>query len=182
MILLVIIASGISSLITNDLRNDVARFNIQYENMISGTSDQPNAYISAIIGAFWAYSGYDATCEIAEEIKEPFKRNMLGAATIALTIVTFVYILTNFSYFLLLSPSELLSSDAVAVSFGNKFHPIFGIVIKGFVCLSIFGSINVGLINGSRLALVAARRGHLPKQLSLVNINRYQLISNLYKN
>ena len=176
-ILLVIIASGLSSLLTSGLKNDVARFNIQYENLVLGTSYQPDAYISAIIGAFWAYSGYDATCVIAEEIKEPFKRNMLGAATIALSTVTFVYILTNFSYFLLLSPSELLSSDAVAVSFGNKFHPIFGMVIKGFVCLSIFGSINVGLINGSRLALVAARRGHLPKQLSLVNINRYNLIS-----
>ena len=150
----------------------MAQFNIQYENLILGTSNRPDAYISAIIGAFWAYSGYDATNLIVEEIKEPFKKNLLGAAIVSLSTVTFVYILTNFSYFLLLSPSEMLSSDAVAVTFGNKFHPMFGSIIKGFVCLSIFGSINVGLISGSRLALVAARRGHLPKQLSLVNINR----------
>ena len=172
LILLVIIASGLSCLILPGFRNDVAWFNIEYENMFLGTSTNPNNYVSAIIGAFWAYSGYDATCLIAEEIKEPFKKNMIGSAVISISTVTFVYILTNFSYFLLLSPSEVLSSDAVAVTFGNKFHPAFGYVIKGFVCLSIFGSINVGLINGSRQALAAARRGHLPKQLSLVNVDR----------
>ena len=172
LILVVIIISGLSCLLTPGIRNDIAHFNIQYENLVLGTSNRPDAYVSAIIGAFWAYSGYDATSLIVEEIKEPLKRNMLGSAIISISTVTFVYILTNFSYFLLLSPSEILSSDAVAVTFGNKFHPIFGTAIKGFVCLSIFGSINVGLISGSRLALAAARRGHLPKQLSLVNINR----------
>ena len=172
MILIVIIGFGMSSLIIPGLRNDVAWSYIEYENMFRGTTDNPNSYVSAIIGAFWAYSGYDATCDIVEEIKEPFNRNMLGSAVISMLTVSFVYILTNFSYFLLLSPIEFLSTDAVAITFGEKFSVGFAFVIKAFVCLSIFGSINVGLINGSRQALAAARRGQMPRQLSLVNVDR----------
>ena len=94
LILLFIIGAGLSCLLIPGLRNDVAQFNIQYENLILGTSNRPDAYISAIIGAFWAYSGYDATNLIVEEIKEPFKKNLLGAAIVSLSTVTFVYILT----------------------------------------------------------------------------------------
>ena len=161
-----------SSLITTSLQNKNAWSNIQYENMFLGTSDSPNSYVSAIIGAFWAYSGYDATSYIVEEIKDPFQRNMLGSAIISMITVCMVYMLTNFSYFLLLTPIEMLSSNAVAITFGAKFSSVFAIVLKVFVCLSIFGSLNVSWINGSREALAAARRGHLPKQLSLVNLNR----------
>ena len=170
--MLVIIGCGLSSLITSGWRHDVALFNIEYENMFSGTSSNPNAYISAIIGAFWAYSGYDATCLISEEIKDPFNRNMVGSALISMTTVTFIYILTNFSYFLLLSPQEILSSEAVAVTFAAKFSNTFAVAMKAFVCVSIFGSLNISFINGSRQALAASRRGHLPKQLSLVNVER----------
>ena len=161
-----------SSLVIPGLRNDSAWFNISYENIFVGTSTDPNAYVSAIIGAFWAYSGYHATCSIAEEIKEPLKRNIVGAAVMSIINVTAIYILTNLSYFLLLTPIEVLSSDAVAVTFGAKFHLAFALVIKAFVCLSVLGSMNISLINGSRQVFAAARRGHLPAQLALLNIER----------
>ena len=162
-----------SSLIVSGTQNTHAWSNIQYKNMFLGTTDNPNSYVSAIIGAFWAYSGYDATSNIIEEIKHPFKRNMVGSAVISMMTVSFVYVLTNFSYFLLLTPTEILATDAVAITFGAKFSVAFALALKAFVCLSIFGSINIGLINGSRMGLAAARRRHLPRQLSLVNVNRY---------
>ena len=172
MILIVIIGFGISCLVIPGLRNDIAWFNISSENIFIGTKSNPNAYVSAIIAAFWAYSGYDATCDIAEEIKDPLKRNILGAAVTSILNVTAIYILANLSYFLLLSPTEILSSEAVAVTFGAKFSLAFGLVIKAFVCLSILGSMNITMVNASRYILSAARRGHLPAQLSLISIQR----------
>ena len=171
-ILIVIIACGMVCLVIPGLRQDFGLFNIKYETFFLGTTSNPNLYVSAMIGAFWSYSGYSATCNIAEEIKEPLKKNVVGSAIISILGVTAIYILTNFSYFLILSPIEMLSSDAVAVTLGAKFYVPFAIIIRGFVCLSIFGSMNIAVINGSREVLSASRRRQLPVQLSLLNVKR----------
>lgn len=42
----------------------------------------------------------------------------MWALMIAISLVTSLYILVNISYLLVLSPKEILSSDAVAVSWG----------------------------------------------------------------
>ena len=152
--------------------NDIAWFNLSFQSLFYGTTSNPNAYVSALIGAFWAYSGYHSTGIIVEEIKEPLGRNLWFAGVISMLTVTAVYILTNVSYFLLLSPIEMLATDAVAITFGTKFSIVFAYVIKAFVCLSTFGTININLINGSRETLAASRNQHLPRQLSLINIKR----------
>ena len=159
-------------LVIPGIRQGFELFNIKYENFFLGTTSNPNLYVSALIGTFWSYSGYTATGNIAEEIKDPLKKNVVGSAIISVLGVTVIYILTNFLYFLILSPIELLSSDAVAVTLAAKFYMPFAIIIRAFVCLSIFGSMNIGIINGSREVLSASRRGHLPVQLSLLSVKR----------
>ena len=39
-------------------------------------------------------------------------------------MVTVIYVLVNISYLTVMSPGEMLVSDAVAVTFGNTFAPV----------------------------------------------------------
>lgn len=46
------------------------------------------------------------------------QQNLVWAVMIAIPLVTVLYVLVNISYLLVMSPSEILSSDAMAVSWG----------------------------------------------------------------
>ena len=51
---------------------------------------------------------------LPEEMVNP-QRDLPIAVWIAMTLVTAIYVLTNSAYFAVLTPEELLSSDAVAL-------------------------------------------------------------------
>ena len=46
------------------------------------------------------------------------QQNLVWALMIAIPLVTSLYLLVNISYLLVLSPTEILSSNAMAVSWG----------------------------------------------------------------
>ena len=46
------------------------------------------------------------------------QQNLVWAVMIAIPLVTVLYVLVNISYLLVMSPLEILSSDAMAVSGG----------------------------------------------------------------
>ena len=51
---------------------------------------------------------------MTEELREPY-RNLPRSIYLSLPLVTCIYVLANISYLLVLSPAEMLSSDAIAV-------------------------------------------------------------------
>ena len=67
---------------------------------------------------------------IIEELKDPVK-NLPRAIAISCTLVTVVYVLTNISFYTILSPQEVLSSGAVAVTFADKAFGMFAWTIPG---------------------------------------------------
>ena len=83
-------------------------------------SSYEGCYALAFLSAYWPYSGISGSMNLVEEIKEPLKKNMLMAIAISLLTITSVYILTNFAYIVVLNPSEILASDAVALTFTQK--------------------------------------------------------------
>lgn len=110
---------------------------------------------------------------MTEELKEPFK-NLPRAIYISLPMVTLVYLLANISYFTVLTPDELLASNAVAVSFGDRMlSSQFSWVMPLSVALSTFGGLNGGIFASSRLFFVGARSGHLPKCLAMINLKYF---------
>lgn len=67
---------------------------------------------------------------IIEELKNPV-RNLPLAIAISCTLVTIVYVLANVSFYTLLSPAEVLGSQAVAVTYAERAFPVIAWSIPG---------------------------------------------------
>ena len=69
---------------------------------------------TAFYSGLWAYDGWNNLNYVTEEIINP-KRNLPLSIIIAIPMVTVCYLLVNISYLAVMSPSEMMISDAVAV-------------------------------------------------------------------
>lgn len=68
------------------------------------------------INPFLSFLNYHRNCLnfVVEELKDPYK-NLPRAIGISMPIITLVYAMANVAYLIVLTPEELLSSNAVAV-------------------------------------------------------------------
>ncbi|OON22274.1 Asc-type amino acid transporter 1 domain protein, partial [Opisthorchis viverrini] len=87
-----------------------------------------------------------------------------------MSLVTVVYILANVAYLAVLSPYEILNSDAVAVAMANRCMGVMAWTMPVFVGASVFGSINGEVLSMSRLCFTGAEEGHMPAILSMVSV------------
>ncbi|KAK4288689.1 hypothetical protein Pmani_038289, partial [Petrolisthes manimaculis] len=160
-VLVVIILTGLYYLVTGNTSH--------FDNAFEDTNWNPTYFATAFYHTLYAYEGWDSLNGIMEEVKDPV-RNMPRAITISLTIVITIYILTNVAFFTVLDSVQMLSSSAVAVTFGQLTLGAVAWVIPIFVACSTGGSLNGLTLAASRLIFVSARRGQLPKFLSYVHI------------
>ncbi|XP_068136308.1 b(0,+)-type amino acid transporter 1-like [Hyperolius riggenbachi] len=163
LVLLAIIVGGIVLLAkgnTQGLRN-------AFENTATGFGPVGVAFYQGL----WSYDGWNNLNYVTEELKNP-EVNLPRAVMIAIPLVTCIYLLANVSYFAAMTPQELLSSDAVAISWGLKVLGGWTWIISLGVVLSTFGAANGTLFTGGRQCYVAAREGHLPDVLSMAHVKR----------
>ncbi|GLV37779.1 Juvenile hormone Inducible-21 [Carabus blaptoides fortunei] len=148
-----------------------------FGNMFEGKYG-PDAVAVAFYSGLFAFGGWNFLNFVTEELQDPYK-NLPRAIWIALPTVTLVYVLANIAYFAVLSGDEMLSSAAVAVSFGNKIFGSFTWVVPIFVALSTFGGVNGILFTSARLFLTGSQEGHLPELFSYVHVRRHTPVPSL---
>ncbi|XP_058803392.1 Y+L amino acid transporter 2 [Phymastichus coffea] len=138
-------------------------------NPMANTNYQPGYIALAIYSGLFSYSGWNYLNFVTEELKEPYK-NLPRAICISMPLITMIYVLANVAYFVVLTRDEILASNAVAVTFGDKLLGGMSWIMPFFVACSTFGALNGAIFASSRLFFVGARNGHLPTAISLINV------------
>ncbi len=77
-------------------------------------------YVLAFYSATFAFNGVNMSINIVEEIKPPLMRNVIVSIFVSIATVTVFYLLANFAYLAVLTPTEILASEAVAVTFAGE--------------------------------------------------------------
>ncbi|XP_037097582.1 b(0,+)-type amino acid transporter 1-like isoform X1 [Syngnathus acus] len=148
-------------------RGHTQNFQDSFENTNIGINPIGIAFYQGL----WAYDGWNNLNYVMEELKRP-EVNLPRAVIIAVSLVTGLYLLVNVSYLTVMTPKELISSSAVAVTWGNKVLGSWGWIMSLAAALSAFGSLNGTFFSGGRVCFVAAREGHMPDILSMAHVRR----------
>ncbi|KAK5873763.1 hypothetical protein PBY51_018775 [Eleginops maclovinus] len=163
-IILVIAVAGMVMLAQGNSEN--------FSNAFEGSSSSVGAIGLAFYNGLWAYDGWNQLNFITEELKNPF-RNLPLAIIIGIPLVSVCYVMVNIAYFTVMTPTELLLSPAVAVTFGDRvLHP-WSWIVPLFVVFSTFGSANGSCFTAGRIAYVSGREGHMVKILSYISLKHY---------
>lgn len=127
--------------------------------------------LSIVIGLYqglFSYSGWDTLNFLVEELQDPFV-NMPKAIWISMPIVILIYVSINVAYLAVLTPSEIMSSAALANDMATRtLGPIGGICVPIAVAMSCWGGLNSSMMASSRLFMVGSREGHLPQWISMI--------------
>ncbi|XP_006887898.1 PREDICTED: B(0,+)-type amino acid transporter 1 [Elephantulus edwardii] len=162
-IVAIIIISGMILLAQGNTKN--------FKNSFEGSQVSVGAISLAFYNGLWAYDGWNQLNYITEELRDPF-RNLPLSIMIGIPLVTVCYILMNISYFTVMTTTELLQSQAVAVTFGDRVLYPASWVVPLFVAFSTIGAANGSCFTAGRLVYVAGREGHMLKALSYVSVKR----------
>jgi solute carrier family 7 (L-type amino acid transporter), member 5 len=126
----------------------------------------------ALYSGIFSYAGWNYLNFMMEELRDPYK-NLPRAIYISLPLVTAIYVLANAAYLAVLTPEEMMASDAIAVTFGEKALKVGAWMIPIMVAISAFGGLSVHIMTSSRMCFVAARNRHMPELLSFINVDHY---------
>lgn len=152
-----------------------------YENFsdaFANTETDPGKLSVAFYSGIFSYAGWNYLNFMTEELRDPY-RNLPKAIYISLPLVTVIYVLANTAYLAVLSSSEMIASDAIAVSFGNKILGAWSLIIPIMVAISAFGGLSVHIMTSSRMCFVGARNGHMPAILSHISVKKYTPLPSL---
>lgn len=115
---------------------------------------------AAMLGALWAYDGWNNVAFMAGEVKNP-EKNMPRALIISMFLVIGIYLFINLSYFHVLSPSEIASVDPDSSTAGEVVRRFLGAtaltLMAATMMTSSFGALHASILATARLPYVMAK-------------------------
>ncbi|CAH8557414.1 unnamed protein product [Heterobilharzia americana] len=110
----------------------------------------PGSLTKAFYVGLFAYSGWNYLNCMIEEMNNP-RRDLPLAIIISCLLVTFIYTMANVAYVTVVSPYEILTTPAVAITFAVRIYGVMWWIMPIFVALSTFGGVNGTIMTTSRM-------------------------------
>jgi len=145
-------------------------------------------FAAAMLGALWAYDGWDNLSFVAGEVKDP-NRNIPLAIIASMFLVIILYLAAQFAYFYVLDPTTIASVSSnsavakVVVSMffgGNPASVATGAAIAFFtigLMLSSMGTLHTSLMGSGRIPYRMAREGLLFQTFGRLSVNHVPVTS-----
>jgi APA family basic amino acid/polyamine antiporter len=161
--IVIILAIGIGAFLAAD--GDWARLlesgsDAGCEDVAAAARTGTAGFAAAMLGALWAYDGWNYMVVIAGEIKDPERtipRGLIGGVGVVIGLYLFV----NLAYFYVLTPAEVASvspASSVAAEVTRKFLGAAAVsLIAASMLISTLGSLHSGVLTGARIPFVMAR-------------------------
>lgn len=117
---------------------------------------------AAMLGALWAYDGWQNVAPLAGEIRNP-QRNLPRAFVGGTLVVAALYLFVNVAYYFALTPREIASvaaSSSVATEVLKQFlGPMAVSMTAAALMVSSFGALHASVLANSRIPFAMARDG-----------------------
>jgi APA family basic amino acid/polyamine antiporter len=119
-------------------------------------------FAAAMLGALWAYNGWNEVTYVAGEVKDP-RRNLPLAIIGGITTVAALYVFVNVAYLYVLAPTQMASvpvSSSVATEVVASFLGAGAAkLIAAALSVSIFGTLQVASLVMGRIPHAMAEDG-----------------------
>jgi APA family basic amino acid/polyamine antiporter len=127
---------------------------------------------AAMLGALWAYDGWNNVTPLAGEVKDP-QRNIPRAFLGGMAIVGTLYVLANLAYYHVLTPTEIANvpaTSSVAAEVMRRFlGPGATLVMAIALLISSFGALHASVLANSRIPYAMAKEGLFFRSLGEVS-------------
>ncbi|KAK7114902.1 hypothetical protein V1264_000883 [Littorina saxatilis] len=144
------------------------------------TVTSPTRITFAFYNGLWAYGGWSNVNHVTSGLKKP-PRNLPRLVKFVIPLVMLIYGLVVTSYFTVMSREEMLSSEAIGVTWAER---VFGdeamAVIPIGVGLTALGSLNGTFLSAGRLSGVASKDKQMPEVTSWVHVRSKTPILTVY--
>ncbi|XP_045416832.1 solute carrier family 7 member 13 [Lemur catta] len=140
----------------------------RFQNAFDGEFPDASQFIEAVFQGYFAYSGAGCFTLIAGELKTP-RKTIPRIIFTAVPLVTILYLLVNISLLTVLTPKEIISSDAVAITWTDRVFPSLAWVIPFAISASLFSNLLVNVFESARVTYIAGQQGHLPLLFHTLN-------------
>jgi basic amino acid/polyamine antiporter, APA family len=132
------------------------------EGVVSSARGGIAGFGAAMLGALWAYDGWQNVAPLAGEIRNP-QRNLPRAFVGGTLVVAALYLFVNVAYYFALTPVEIASvaaNSSVATEVLKKFlGPLAVSMTAVALMVSSFGALHASVLANSRIPFAMARDG-----------------------
>jgi APA family basic amino acid/polyamine antiporter len=132
------------------------------ENVAPGARGGIVGFGAAMLGALWAYDGWNNVAPLAGEIRDP-QKNLPRAFIGGTLVVMALYLFANLAYFHTLTPNEIASvsiHSSVATEVLQRFLGPAAVSLMAIALMvSSFGSLHASALANSRIPFAMARDG-----------------------